>query len=110
VPVQLARDHLLPDDVADLVQATQPHRAAITERTVRDLIAARPVSSGHPTTLPAVTPNQQVRATNIPDSSRRASGFLRDVQNTGYLSNVRAIFLSTAGYYTEIRSDEYHSA
>ena len=76
----------------------------------RELVSALPVSSGHPTTLPTVTPNQQVRATNIPDSGGRGLDFLRGVQNTGRLSNIRAIFMSSVGYYIEIRSDEYHSA
>ncbi len=49
VPGQLTRDHLLPDDVAHLVQPAQPDRTAITERAVSsDLAAARHLSSGHP--------------------------------------------------------------
>ena len=52
VPVQLARDHLLPDDIAHLVQPAQPDRTPITERAVSHLAAACHVPSGHPTTLP----------------------------------------------------------
>ena len=54
--VVLARDHLLPDHVPHLVQSAQPDRTATTERAVRNVAAARPVCSGHLTTLPAATP------------------------------------------------------
>jgi len=56
VPVQLTRDHLLPDDVAYLVQAAKPDRTAITERTVGDVVPACHVFSGHSTTVSATTP------------------------------------------------------
>ena len=55
MPVQLARDQFLPNNVAHLVQSAQPDRTAITERAVSYLALARQVSSGHLTRVLATT-------------------------------------------------------
>ena len=59
MPAKLTRDHLLPDDVANVAQTAEPFRAGTAEGAVTCTVAASPVPGGfHRANVPTRLPRQ----------------------------------------------------